>query len=252
MKAKALWIIAIFAACFVAACAGTPSMVNYESQGSRVAASIYRPAETTGLAPGVLVLHTSGGFSRHEEDVAARLAKEGYVTMTMPYMASGVEGTALFADPKSAEKLARMEGIILDGLKTLRAQPGVDGTRIGAVGYSLGGYFIPILIGGPEDYGIKAAVIYYGVFDKAEQMLGTFRAPLLILQGDNDKYKNFLPRSREIEALAKGRGKSVELVVYHGAMHQFDFEYLRDRYDRKADEDAWRRTVDFLNKYLKK
>lgn len=248
----ALFLIAVLAIVGITACARLPTTVNYETQGAKVNAKVYHPAEEVKKpVPGILVLHTSGGYSKHEEDVAARLAQEGYITMTMPYMERGIEGTVLFSDPKINQILARMEQIILDGLKTLRTQPGVDKNRIGVVGYSLGGYFVSKLLPSAEDYGIKAAVIYYGSFEITVESVPKFRAPVLVFQGDADKYPNFLPRARAAEASAKKHGKSIELVVYPGAMHQFDFDYLRDRYDSAAAEDAWNKTVAFLDRYLK-
>lgn len=201
-----------------------------------------RAEEVKKPVPGILVLHTAGGFSKHEEDVAAKLAKQGYIVMTMTYTPP-VDGAVLFKDE---ERVRKLEQFIVDSAKALKAQPGVDKDRMGVVAYSLGGYFVPLLLSGTQDCKFQAGVIYYGVFD-IPPAWAEFRAPLLVLQGDKDKYPNFLPRA---QALAE-RNKSVELVVYPGAMHQFDFDFLRDRFDPQAADDAWMRTLAFLEKHLK-
>jgi carboxymethylenebutenolidase len=236
-----LFAIVVLAVLGITACAG-PNLVRYESQGIKTVASVYLPGEIKKSAPGILLLHTAGGYSRHYEDVAAQLAEQGYIAMTMAY-APPLDPVALFKDEP---RLRQLEKFIVDSSKVLRAQPGVDKDRLGVIGYSLGGYFVPLLLSGSQDIKFRAGVIYYGVFD-IPAAWGEPQAPLLVLQGDKDKYPNFLPRSQALAA----RNKSVELVVYPGAMHLFDFDYIRDHFDPKAADDAWRRTLKFFEKHLR-
>ena len=68
------------------------------------------------------------------------------------------------------------------------------------------------------------------------------RAPLLILQGDNDP-RVPLAESRQIADAVRRRGGVVELMIYPGEGHGFD---------KTEDQlDAMRRAVEFLDRYVK-
>ena len=68
--------------------------------------------------------------------------------------------------------------------------------------------------------------------------------------------------ARDMEAALKAAGKTVKLVVYPGAYHRFDrgapafmqVTVSRDgyiyQYDEAATRDAWKRTREWLRKYL--
>jgi carboxymethylenebutenolidase len=89
------------------------------------------------------------------------------------------------------------------------------------------------------------------MFSVPEQVIENLRAPLLVLQGDSDQYREFLRNAKTVEPLAQKHNKVYELVVYRGADHQFDFDDLPRLYDARASRDAWTRTVAFLNRHLR-
>jgi dipeptidyl aminopeptidase/acylaminoacyl peptidase len=68
------------------------------------------------------------------------------------------------------------------------------------------------------------------------------RAPLLILQGDNDP-RVPLAESRQIADAVRRRGGIADLIVYPGEGH--GFHKLEDRLD------GMRRAVEFLDRYVK-
>jgi pimeloyl-ACP methyl ester carboxylesterase len=75
-----------------------------------------------------------------------------------------------------------LECVAADALEHLRVQPEVNSSRVGVVGFSLGGHFALHLAAGrtpPE-----AAVVYYGVYPTAERLMLTVSAPLLICRAD--------------------------------------------------------------------
>jgi carboxymethylenebutenolidase len=221
--------------------------ISFQSQGETFKAKSFRPADSQNLAPAVLILHTAGGFSPHEEKVAIELAKAGYATMAPDYTPR-MDPVAFFKDEK---RVANLKKVILDGFAFFKKQPGVDPDKIALVGYSLGGYFSKYLIGGtPEATGIRAGVLYYGVFDTWD-WTKNFQCPVLVFQGDKDKWTGFLPRSKRLVEEARERGKSVELGVYEAAAHQFDVEHMRREYDARATGDSRKRTLEFLKQHLK-
>jgi len=95
---------------------------------------------------------------------------------------------------------------------------------------------------------VKAVVAYYG---GALPSLGVYvhnLPPVLLLHGDAD---SLMPVSRSqvlYKALVR-HGKTVEMAIYPGVEHGFNVTGAR--YDLQADADAQKRTLMFLDKYLK-
>jgi len=72
-------------------------------------------------------------------------------------------------------------------------------------------------------------------------------ALLLHYAGLDQRTNAGIPAFRE--ALEKD-GKAFQIYVYEGANHAFNNDTSAARYDKKAADLAWRRTVAFLHKYL--
>ncbi len=166
----------------------------------------------------------------------------GYVAASMKY------GESLGADILNfPEKLSRIKERVTDGLLKLKMQPDVDPKRIGAVGYSFGGYFVTYLATLPEEHGIRAAVLYYGLFDTPKDV-SNLRVPVLAFLGDADTNTRIQWSSamRETDLMHQ---RKLELVVYRGADHGFDDDSSSG--DHAAAEDSWIRMISFLDKHVR-
>src|SRR4029078_2239478 len=97
-----------------------------------------------GPHPGVVVIHEAFGLNEHIKDVGRRFAGGGYAAVVVD----------LFSDRNRALCMARyMGGMLLgrvhragipdlkDALTHLAALPEVDGERVGAIGFCMGGGF---------------------------------------------------------------------------------------------------------------
>ena len=51
---------------------------------------------------------------------------------------------------------------------------------------------------------------------------------------------------RERDAMLRGKGKKVDLVVYPRAQHAFFNDARPEVYDAEAAKDAWKRTLDWF------
>jgi phospholipase/carboxylesterase len=135
----------------------------------------------------------------------------------------------------------------------LQALADVDGTRLGIVGFSLGGYFGFFLAAGNE---AKALVSYYGAYPYAQGMLGpNFRdalgrvkPPVLMLHGDADQLVPIAAANAVSDWLSQN-GKEVQLVTYPGVPHTFIADQRANA--KSAAADSRTKVAAFLETSLK-
>lgn len=209
---------------------------------------LVRPANASDRLPGVLVIHENRGLNPHIEDVARRLALEGFVTFAPDALAP------LGGYPASGEDEARQLFGKLDQVKTredmvaaaafLKARPECTG-RVGAVGFCWGGGTVNMLATRIPDLG--AGVPFYGSSPSAEDA-ARITAPMLIQYAENDARIN--ASWPAYEAALKAAGVSHEMHMYPGTQHGFNND-TTPRYDEAAAKLAWQRTVAFFKAQLR-
>ncbi|GAB2862160.1 YghX family hydrolase [Pseudoduganella ginsengisoli] len=204
------------------------------------------PANAKGKLPLVLVVHENRGLNPHIEDIARRLAADGFIAFAPDAL------TPLGGYPGDEDK-ARAEFAKLDPAKTradfvaaakwLEAQPGGNG-KLGVVGFCFGGgvanYLATQL---PE---LAAAVPFYGAQPPATDV-ARIKAPLLIHDAGNDQ--RILAGWPAYEAALKEAGVKYEHYTYPGVEHGFNND-TTPRFDAAAAKLAWQRTIDFFKAKL--
>src|SRR4029453_17419028 len=144
-----LLIAAVTAALVIAAPAGAFTRTEHTltmGDGVSLAATPYRPdgAAPAGGWPAVLLLHGIGD-NRSSMDVIAEqfFAPQGYAVLTVDARGHGSSGgQSTFVGARETSDYAA-------ALSWLRARPGVSDTRIGAMGFSLGGGSVWKLLAAP-------------------------------------------------------------------------------------------------------
>lgn len=153
-------------------------------------ATLYRPTGA-GPFPAVLVLHTSSGLRPPDHAYANRLADEGFVCLVpdffTPYGLNQANRRLTFTTHAQAIYADFVAAInMLKGMKEVQAD------RIGAVGFSNGGYWALLLAANGH---VQAGVSYYGALTGAatDKPLHAFQAaftskssPVLVLHGARD------------------------------------------------------------------
>jgi carboxymethylenebutenolidase len=204
----------------------------------------------TGKAPfpAVIVVHEWWGLNGQIRHVARRLAQEGYVAV-VPDLYHG----KVAADPEQAHVLARgvepeqAIGELEAAADWLRAEPRVGKSRIGVIGFCMGGgYALHFALSSTEP---AAVVMFYGNPLTEDGRLSALRAPL---QAHFGRIDEGIPTAR-VEAFRlalRKAGKSAEIHLYPGAGHAF-MNDDRPSYHAGAARQAWARTLAFFQKRLK-
>lgn len=205
------------------------------------------PARMSGRLPGVLVVHENRGLNPHIEDIAMRVALEGFVAFAPDAL------TPLGGYPGDEDK-ARELFAKLDQTKTsedfvaahdfLKNRPECDG-KVGAVGFCFGGGVANMLATRLPELG--AAVPFYGNQPKTEDV-ALIKAPLLVHYAEMDDRIN--AGIATFEAALKAHNVTHQIFQYPGTQHGFN-NNTTPRYNKAAATLAWQRTIDFVKKYLK-
>ena len=204
-----------------------------------------RPA-APGKRPGVAVIHENRGLNPHTEDVARRLAVEGYVafapdalTPVGGYPGDEDKARDLFVklDPKK-----RIEDLVA-GANFLKSHPDCTG-KIGAVGFCFGGGIVGLFATRMPD--LAAAVPFYGTQPSAADT-AKIKAPLLIhYAGLDDRINDGWPAW---EAALQANKIRYRVHFYEGVNHAF-YNDTTPRYDAAAAKLAWSRTLAFYKEHL--
>jgi carboxymethylenebutenolidase len=213
----------------------------------RITGYLVRPA-TTAKLPLVVVIHENRGLNPYIEDVARRLALADFIAFAPDALTSlgGYPGD----DEKAADLFAeldrgKMTTDFLAAALWLKSRP--DGTgRLGAVGFCFGGGVVNELAVrmGPD---LAAAVPFYGVQPGAADV-ARIKAPI------NAQYAELDTRITSgwpaFDAALTAAHIVHEGHIYKGAYHGFHND-TTPRYDEAAAKEAWQRTLDWFNKYLR-
>lgn len=147
--------------------------VVFQSNGQPVVGILHRPEKRRGRVPAVVFFHgfTGTKVEKHRLFVkmARALANAGIAVLRFDFRGSG----------DSAGEFSRMTitGELKDAraaLRFLRTQPGVDPSRVGVLGLSMGGLVAATILG--EDPRIRTAALW-GAVSKTEKLVKSRMPP---------------------------------------------------------------------------
>ncbi|MGB3202700.1 MAG: dienelactone hydrolase family protein [Nodosilinea sp.] len=202
--------------------------------------------------PVVLLVHDWDGLGGYEKRRAEMLAQQGYATFAVDLYGQGVR-------PTSAEESQAQSGMLyadrdtmrsrlLAGLAQAQAQPGIDGSRVVAIGYCFGGAAVLEMARAGMD--VDGFVSFHGSFDTPEgQDYSQTPAPILILHGSDDPVAPMADVAQLASEL-DAAGVDFEMEIYGGVDHAFTVWNSGDRYDGMADRKSWQALMTFLDKQL--
>ena len=212
----------------------------------QVSGYLAQPANIKGKLPLVLVVHENRGLNPHIEDIARRLALDGFLAFAPDALAPlggypGDEDKARALFPQLDASKTRADFVA--ATRALLALPQGNG-RVGVVGFSYGGGIANYLATQVPE--LAAAVPFYGQ-QPAPVDVPKIKAPLLIhYAGTDERLNTGWPA---YEAALKAAGTRYEAFIYPGVQHGFNND-TTPRYDAEAAKLAWQRTVAFFKAQL--
>ena len=218
------------------------------SGGAFFDAYLARPP--AGSGPGLVLFQEIFGVNEHIRTVAEQYALDGFVVLAPDVfwrqqrkVELGYEGEQRQRGIEFAMGLKGAEvGLdIVATVAALRARPEVNGGKVGAIGYCMGGRLAFLAA---ATAGVDAAVCYYGggiqdQLDKAPAI----KCPVLFHYAERDDH---IPPAAVDKVRTAMHGKSAEVHVYPGAMHGFNC-WDRGSYHAPSAALARGRSLQFLS-----
>ena len=196
--------------------------------------------------PVVLVIHENRGLNPHIEDIARRLAVDGFIAVAPDALTSlggypGDEDKARELFERLEQKKAQQDFLAA----AAHAQGLKDGNgKLGAVGFCYGGGIVGILATRLPT--LRAAVPFYGKPPAVEDV-PAIRAELLIhLAGNDTRINAAWPAC---EAALKAAHVRYHAFTYPGVEHGFNND-TTPRFDKAAAALAWQRTLALFRRTL--
>ena len=220
--------------------------VSYESPKGKIDGYLARP-KSKGKRPAVLVIHENRGLNPHLEDVARRLAVEGFLAYAVDLL-SLLGGTPPSEDAARElhPKMNQDDAVVALVAATAFLKTHAESTaKVGAVGFCFGGLMINRLAASSPD--LDAGVAYYGRQVPAAQV-PAIKAALLLHYAENDEAVN--AGIAAYEAALKANNKKYTIHTYPGTQHAFNNDTGGARYNKPAADLAWGRTLAFFKENL--
>ncbi len=207
-------------------------------------------------APVVIVIHEIYGLTDWIRGVADQLAADGYIAIAPDLLTGkGPNGGGTEAYASRDDVVAGVRGLTPDEVVTKLNAVHAHGAKLPAangrtatVGYCWGGSTSFVYATKQPD--LDAAVVYYGGSPSDLSTLGSTRAAVLGLYGEDDARVNAtVPPA---QAAMKTLGKVFDVHTYAGAGHGFlRAQSGREGANLKATQQAWPTMLAFLKQHLK-
>lgn len=224
----------------------TTSAISFAA-GSGQATGFLAIPEGPDPHPGLIVIQEFWGLNDHIKDVTQRLAAEGFVALA-PDLYDGkvttdaTEARQLLMSLDQSTALEKLNGAV----EYLKAHPQVAESRIGVIGFCMGGFHALNVACHNRD--VRVVTPFYGRIPP-DSVLESLNAPVLYFFGEKDHHLPAADVDR-LEQFIRRTGRSGGVVRYPEADHAF-FNDTRKEVYRPADAaDAWTRALAFIRRHL--
>jgi carboxymethylenebutenolidase len=223
--------------------------VDYDSPGGtsgKMRGYLVKPAGD-GPFPAVLVIHENRGLNPYIEDVARRLAVEGFLALAPDGLSpiGGYPGND--DDGKVMQQSLDSDKLFTDMLNSARFLKAheLSNGKLGATGFCYGGGVVnnlAVRLGADLDAGVP----FYGIAPAIEDV-AKIQAPLMLQYAENDPRVN--ASSVAYRKALEANKKDFVMYTYEGTRHGFH-NNSTPRYNEEQAKIAWDRTISFFKKHL--
>jgi carboxymethylenebutenolidase len=201
---------------------------------------------------GVVILPDVRGLYRFYEELALRFAERGYAAIAIDYFgrSAGVEKRGDDFEYMPHVDQTTDEGVQADTRAAAERLRALGVRSVFTVGFCFGGR--ASWVAAASGHGLAGAIGFYGsptrerggpsVVARASQI----ECPILALQAGADQGITADDNAAFDRALAE-HGVEHEIVTYDGAPHSF-FDRKQEEF-QDASDDAWRRTLEFVDRH---
>ena len=220
-------------------------MTSFQSGSRQLEGYMARP-EGDGPFPGIVIIHEIFGLNENMKDISRRFADQGYVALAVDLFAGRNRAVCMFRFMGGLLLNSLHNGGIHDlkaALTFLSEQPGVDDSRLGAVGYCLGGSFA--IAWACTDDRLKAIAPYYAGNPRPLKAVARL-CPVVGSYPDKD-FTTSAGQKLDVE-LARYHVPH-DIKIYPGAKHGF-FNDTSKIYNESAAQDSWGRVLAFFEEHL--
>jgi carboxymethylenebutenolidase len=216
------------------------------AEGNDVMEAFFARPKDTGSFPGLVVIHEAFGLNDNLREITREFAEQGYAALAVDLFSNRNRFLCMLRAfhgmlirPLNNSTLSDLQSTMAH----LRGQAGVDGDRIGAVGFCMGGaYGLELAVTGR---GLKAASVFYGANPKPLEALAQ-SCPIVGSYPDKDFTTQ---AARELEIVLEKNNISHDIKIYENTKHSF-FNQQRTPVEVEASKDAWRRMLSFFHEHL--
>lgn len=254
----------VFAGIGTATAAVQGEEVHYKAGNVTLKGYIAYDDAVKGSRPGVIVVHEWWGHNEHARNQARRLASLGYTALAVDMYGDGKQAN----HPDDAKKFSSALTGDAAGVRArfeaargaLKKHKTVDGGRLAAIGYCMGGYVVLEMARAGLD--LKGVASFHGNISTGNPaQAGKVKARVLVMNGAEDPFV----QPETIETFKKEMQTAkvkYKFVNYPGAKHSFTnpdadayakkFNMPALAYNAIADNESWAELDRFLKEAFKK
>jgi carboxymethylenebutenolidase len=200
-----------------------------------------------GPHPAVVVIHELYGLNDNIRDIARRFADEGYAALAVDLFSGGGKRKLCIMRVMSGLMLRPLQNKGLSDLRRsidwLQQRPEIDGNRVGAIGFCMGGGYALALACVESD--LRASSAFYCFNPRPIAALGR-ACPIIGSYPGNDWSAK---SGRKLDDALDEYNVPHDVKIYPGAGHSF-FNDTLEAYDPEAAADSWQRTLAFFVEHM--
>jgi len=209
----------------------------------------YLATPSSGIGPGILVLHAWWGLNDFFRGFCDRLAQQGFVAYAPDMFSGEIAHTIQEAEHHQSQwdEAGAVPPIILPAVEELSTRAAAGKQGLGIIGFSMGAYWSLWLAQQKPDM-FRAVVLFYG----SDGGDGEYQHSKAAFQGhfaENDPYET-AAGIQALENNLKAASRPVTFYTYPGTTHWFFENDRSDAFNPGAAQLAWDRTLSFINKSM--